>query len=263
MPTQMPPVVLSVAASDPLGGAGLQADVATLAALGVHPVTTVTVVTSQSLTEITSVLPMSPELVQSQIDGVLSEFTPKAVKTGMLYAPEVVEVIAALVTSGALPAPVVDPVMVNGTGKRFASQALEDTYRKQLFAVAEVITPNRAEAELLTGIELPTSNTVVANADALRALDAKAVVVTGGAFDGAPDDVIITANEVHVLPGERIETDNVRGSGCTFSAALASHLALGIDLINAAHKAHDFAHAAVSASANWQTSAPGPVSHTR
>lgn len=254
------PVALTVAASDPLGGAGVQADLTTFAALGVHGTSAVTAVTAQTLTAVTAVAPVDAEVVAAQIDEAAAAFDVAAVKTGLLRRPEVIELVAARVADGVLPAPVVDPVMVDGRGVRFVDAEVVSAYREALFPLARVVTPNRAEAELLVGEELPGSAAVVERAEAFRALGAD-VVVTGGGFDGPPDDVVVTGSGVRVYPRRRIRTDNVRGSGCTFSAAVAASLALGCDLAEAASAAGDFVRRAIEVSASWNVGGPGPVAH--
>ena len=254
------PVALTVAASDPLGGAGVQADLTTFAALGVHGASAVTAVTAQTLTAVTAVVPVDAEVVAAQIDEAAAAFDVAAVKTGLLRRPEVIELVASRVADGVLPAPVVDPVMVDGRGVRFVDAEVVAAYREALFPLARVVTPNRAEAELLVGEELPGSAAVVERAEALRALGAD-VVVTGGGFDGPPDDVVVTGAGVRVYPRRRIRTDNVRGSGCTFSAAVAASLALGCDLAEAASAAGDFVRRAIEVSASWDVGGPGPVAH--
>ena len=258
----MPPVLLTIAASDPLGGAGVQADLATFAALGVHGASALTAVTAQSLTAVTAVEPVEAGLVARQIDSVASELGVAGAKTGLLRRREVVELVADRVESGVLPAPVVDPVMVDGKGVPFVAGEVEEAYRRRLFRLARVITPNRREAELLAGTSLPGPEAVLECAEAFRGLGSDAVVVTGGGFDGQPDDVVITAaGETWVAPGRRVHTGNVRGSGCTFSAALSARLALGADLERAVAAAGRFVRSAIEASAAWSLDGPGPVSH--
>lgn len=258
----MPPVLLTIAASDPLGGAGVQADLATFAAFGVHGASALTAVTAQSLTSVTAVESVGADLVARQIDSVASEMGVAGTKTGLLRRTEVVELVAGRVERGVLPPPVVDPVMVDGRGVPFVSGEVQDTYRDRLFPLALAITPNRGEAELLAGTSLPGPEAVLDCAPAFRELGAAAVVVTGGAFDGRPDDVVITASgDAWVEPGYRVHTSNVRGSGCTFSAALAAGLALGQSLEDAVAAAGRFVRSAIEASAAWTLAGPGPVSH--
>ena len=258
----MAPVLLTIAASDPLGGAGIQADIATFAACGVHGTSAVTAVTAQSLNSVDAVMAVDEAVVAAQIDGVVAGLGVTGVKTGLLARREIVELVAERVERGLLPAPVVDPVMVDGTGRRFVTDAVEHAYRERLFAVARVLTPNRHEAELLAGVALRGPQDVLEHADRLRSLGAGAVVVTGGAFDEAPDNVVITScGDAWVEPGERITTRNVRGSGCTFSAALAASLATGAKLDAAVAGAARFVRRAIEESASWNLSGAGPVSH--
>ena len=260
----MPPVVLTVAASDPLGGAGMQADLATFAAFGVHGTSAITAVMAQSLTAVTAVAPMGAAMVEAQVRSVASTagFEPSAAKTGLLFRPDTVDLAAALIDEGVLPAPVVDPVMVNGRGEPIVEPAVEAAYRERLIPRARVITPNRAEAELLAGTDFADAVEVLGKADALRALGAAAVVVTGGGFEGPPDDVVITPDDAWAAPGRRVRTANVRGSGCTFSAALACGLALGRGLEAAVSASGRFVRAAIEASAGWPVDGTGPVAHT-
>ncbi len=260
----IPPVAMTIAASDPLGGAGLQADLATFAAFGVHGTTAITAITAQTLAEVTAVEPVSAEMLREQIRSACSAagFEPAAVKTGLLQRVCAIDLVASLVDDATLPAPVVDPVMVDGCGVLFVASEVVGAYRRRLFPLAAAITPNRAEAELLTGVELPDAEAVLRRADAMRQLGAAAVIVTGGGFDGPPDDVVITADDAWAVPGRRVPTANVRGSGCTFSAALASGLALGRSLREAVDDSSRFAHAAIAASASWPVEGAGPVAHT-
>ncbi len=258
----MPPVALTIAASDPLGGAGVQADLAAFAAFGVHGASALTAVTAQSLTSVAAVSPVGADLVADQIDSVASELPVAGAKTGLLRRREVVELVAERVERGVLPAPVVDPVMVDGRGVAFVADDVADAYRERLFPLARAITPNRREAELLAGLPLPGPEAVLECAEMFQRLGSDAVVVTGGAFDGRPDDVVITsAGDAWVVPGQRVHTRNVRGSGCTFSAALVAGLALGHSLEDAVAAAARFVRSAIEVSAEWTFDGPGPVSH--
>ena len=260
----MPPVLLTIAASDPLGGAGVQADLATFSALGVHGASALTAVTAQSLTAVTASDPVQASLVAAQIDAAADHLGVDGAKTGLLRRHEIVELVADRIERGALPAVVVDPVMVDGRGTRFVSDDVENAYRQRLFPLARAITPNRREAELLAGTSLPSAEAVLDRARTFRSLGADAVVVTGGAFDGDPDDAVITASgDAWIVRNTRIATDNVRGSGCTFSAALTANLALGRDLPAAVNAAGRFVRNAIRASAGWMLDGPGPVSHAQ
>lgn len=239
----------------------MQADSTTFAAFGVHGACAVTSVTAQTLTEMTASSPVPADVVAAQIDAVASELHPVGVKTGLLSRSEIVRLVATRVRGGALPAPVVDPVMVDGSGKRFVSADVEHAYRETLFPLARALTPNRAEAELLVGAELPCAEAVLDNAKALHALGAAAVVVTGGGFTDSADDVVLSRERCWTVPGPRIHSPNVRGSGCTFSAGLASALACGADLPAAVDAARAFVRKALERSAAWRLRGAGPISH--
>ncbi len=259
------PVALSISAHDPLGGAGLVADMTTFAAFGVHGVLAITALSVQHLDSVDEVMAVDPAFVSRQIGGILDEIQPVALKTGLLGSAEVVSDIAKWVNAGRLPAPVVDPVLVDGRGNRFVSADVERAYRDKLFVVARVVTPNLAEASLLTGKALECVDDVMSVADDLAALGAELVVVTGGRLDGDEAiDVAITADgSPHVLRSPRCQTQHVRGSGCTFAAAVTAGLARGLGPLDAAIEAKRFVTDRISDTPDWEFGADksGPVSH--
>lgn len=258
-----PPVVLTVAAHDPLGGAGVAADLTTFAALNVHGVVVVTAVTAQRLGSVDRVDATSIELVDAQLDGVISDLTPVAIKTGLLGSAAIVEAVARRIGDSALPAPVVDPILVDGRGRRLVDPTVEQAYRDDLFPVARVLTPNLDEASVLVGRPLTTVDEVVAAAPELAGLGATEVVVTGGRFGGreASDIVISADGGTAVLTAARVATDNVRGSGCTFAAAIAARLAAGDEPLDAIRAAKTFVVDRLADSASWSFGPGGPVSH--
>ncbi len=260
-----PPVALAISAHDPLGGAGLAADLSTFAAFGLHGVQVVTALSAQHLDSVDEVVAVDPAFVSRQIDGILDEMVPVAVKTGLLGSAAVVSDVAMRVATGRLVAPVVDPVLVDGRGNRFVSLDVERAYRAELIPMARVVTPNLAETALLVGTDLLTVDDVVAVAARIAGLGAELVVVTGGGFLGNDAvDVAVTADgSVHLLRSVRSVTRNVRGSGCTFAAAITSGLARGLAPLDAAHEAKRFVSARIAESADWEFPAgkAGPVSH--
>lgn len=256
-----PSVALTVAASDPLGGAGLQADVTTFAALGVHGTSVVTSVTAQSLDSLFRAQALESDLVAQQLDGVIAALPPAACKTGLLTSGAVVEEVAVRVREGGLPAPVVDPVLVDGRGRRFVGASTELVYRQRLFPLARVLTPNVGEAAVLVGRSLDTVQEVIDAAPALRDLGAQMVVVTGGSFVDEAVDVVITADRIEGLAAPRIVTDNVRGSGCTFSAAIVAYLAVGMASYDAVVAAKAFTRRQIEMAASWELGGRGPISH--
>lgn len=256
-----PPVALTIAAHDPLGGAGLAADLTTFSALGVHGMVAVTAVSAQRFGAVDRVEPVDADLLAAQLDGIIASTRISALKVGLVASADHVAVIADRLQAGALPAPVVDPVMVDGRGQRFVADAVEVALRERLFPLAAVVTPNRAEAELLLGRSVADDDV-----DALRELSglgAQLVVVTGGRAGGV--DVIIEPDRSSVsLPADWIDTHNVRGSGCTFAAAVTAGLALGVEPLAAVRDARAFVAQRLRDGASWTiATAPqaGPVAH--
>jgi hydroxymethylpyrimidine/phosphomethylpyrimidine kinase len=247
-----PPVLLTIAAHDPLGGAGIAADLTTFAAHGLHGMVAVTAVTAQRFGAVERVVATPADLLADQLDGIIASASVAAVKVGLLFDAAQVAVVAERIADGRLPAPVVDPVMVDGRGDRFVGAEIEVATRELLFPRSAVLTPNRAEAALLG-----------ADPAALAALGAGLVVVTGGGAEATDLLVWPDATTVELL-GPWIETVNVRGSGCTFAAAMASGLALGDGLEAAARRAKAFVAGQLSDSARWivgPQGSVGPVSH--
>lgn len=258
-----PPVVLAIAAHDPLGGAGLAADLTTFAVFGVHGTVAVTAVTAQHLRSVDRVEPMDSGLVADQIDAIADTFPIAGVKTGLLGSAAIVEVVADRIDNGVLPAPVVDPVLVDGRGHRFVGAEIERAYRERLLPAAVAITPNLGEASLLAGRPLASVADVDAVADQLAGLGASNVVVTGGSDRGATAvDVLVRADgTIDHLESPWIDTVHVRGSGCTFAAATAAGLARGEDSVDAIRQAKAFVTDRLRASQWADLDGAGPVAH--
>jgi hydroxymethylpyrimidine/phosphomethylpyrimidine kinase len=265
-----PRVVLTIAGSDSGGGAGLEADLRTFAALGVHGAVAVSAVTAQSTVAVTAVLPVEPEMVREQVLCVTDDLEVAAVKTGMLARPSTVREVARLAEEGRLPHLVVDPVLVSSTGHLLMEDGGVEAYRDGLFAHAAVITPNLREAALLLGVDVASLATTEAMADAataLRATGASCVVVKGGhLLEGAAalraPDVVVTAEGTAILDGPRIATRNDHGTGCSLAAAIAVGLAEGLDALDAVVRAKAFVAGALSGSSSWALGAGhGPIDH--
>lgn len=234
--------VLAIGGSDSSGGAGIQADVKTLHALGVHASTVVTAVTAQSSTAVTHVHDVPVESVQAQLRAVLGDLGADVVKTGMLSSPEAVLAVLEALDGEPL---VVDPVGVSSTGHALLAPAALDVLRSALLPLTTVVTPNLAEVAALTGVVVDDLDGMVAGARAMHALGPQWVLVTGGHLRGQPVDVLYDGKETRQLGGERIESDHTHGTGCTLAAALAGYLALGDDVPTAATRAKAFVAAAI------------------
>ncbi len=253
-----PPVVLSVAGTDSGGAAGLAADLATFAALGVHGACAVTAVTAQDTTGVHRVVAMAADDVRAQVHAVLGDLPVAAAKTGMLGSAEVAHVVTVLL-AGRVPL-VVDPVLVATSGAVLGDEALVAAYRDVLLPRADVVTPNRDEALALTG--LPPDSATEELALAVHALGPSVVLTGGDPTTGCCRDVVVRAGVTTVLAHPAVVTTNDHGTGCTYSAALAVHLARGLDLETAARHAQAFVARALATSATWQLGrGRGPVAH--
>jgi len=269
-----PVVALTIAGSDSGGGAGLQADLKTFAAHGVFGTCAVTAVTAQNTRAVTGVVVIEPAFVVAQIEAVVEDLAPRAVKTGMLATGATVAAVAALAARGLLAQLVVDPVLVSSTGQRLVDDEGLDAYRSLLLPHALVVTPNLREAAVLTGrslSELGSLEAMVAAAEELRALGAGTVVVKGGHLDAAvgdtsgatpSPDVVVGPHGAVVLEADRVATSNDHGTGCSLAAAIAANLALGSGPLEAITAAKEFVRRALAGAAGWTLGAGhGPIDH--
>ncbi|HYB90186.1 MAG TPA: bifunctional hydroxymethylpyrimidine kinase/phosphomethylpyrimidine kinase [Candidatus Binataceae bacterium] len=241
------PVALTIAGSDPGGGAGVQADLKTFAALGVYGYSALTAVIAQNSRAVTRVAPIEPAMVAAQIDAVVRECRPGAVKTGALGSAAVVRAVARAIEEMRLPAPVVDPVIVSSAGVRLLDSAGERALSRYLIPLARVITPNIPEAEALTGIRIDGDAAMRAAARALLAMGARAVVIKGGHREGTSDaaDLLYDGRRFVELRAPRIPGGGAHGTGCAFSAAMAAYLARGAELESAVRAAKRYVTAAL------------------
>jgi hydroxymethylpyrimidine/phosphomethylpyrimidine kinase len=257
-----PPVALTIAGSDSGGGAGIQADLKTFAALGTFGTTAVTALTAQNTVGVSAVHVVPVDIVEAQVRAVLDDFDVATVKTGMLATAETIALVGRLARDGQLPNLVVDPVMVAASGDRLLDPDAERRYLDELFPNAAVVTPNMAEASVLVGRPVRTLEDLRAAARLLGRTGARAVIVKGGHLEGEAVDVLWDGDDLVELRAERIDTPNVHGTGCTFASALAAHLARGADLRSAAQQAKRYLTAALRGGSHWKLGAGhGPVDH--
>lgn len=255
------PAVLTIAGSDSGAGAGLQADLRTLAAHGVHGATAVTAVTAQNTRSVTAVDPVSPGMVAAQIRAVFDDFEIGAVKTGMLATAPIVEAVCETLEAHRRPPLVVDPVIAATSGRRLLDDDGVAVVRDRLLKRARVVTPNRFEAEVLAGRPVASLDDARRAAARIRARGAAAAIVTGGHFDTDESvDVLDDGGVVVELRGPRIATRQTRGTGCTFSAAIAAGLAAGLPLAEAAARAKRYVEGAIRNAAG-PGRGPGPLHH--
>jgi hydroxymethylpyrimidine/phosphomethylpyrimidine kinase len=229
--------VLIIAGSDSSGGAGIQADLKTVTALGGYAATAITAITVQNTLGVSAAYPVPPAVIEAQARAVLDDIGADVIKTGMLGDAEAVEVVARLLDGAGLPA-VIDPVMVAKGGARLLADEAVAPVRDLLVRRAALLTPNAPEAETLTGLTVETADDLRRAGEALLAMGAGAVLMKGGHFAGERvTDILMTPYGETVFEGERIETRHTHGTGCTLASACATGLAQGLSLTEAVARA--------------------------
>ena len=263
------PSVLSIAGSDSSGGAGIQADIKAAISNGVYAMSAVTALTAQNTMGVTSIHEVPPEFLAEEIDAVFDDIRPDAVKVGMVASPPLIRVIAAKLFMHNAPHIVVDPVIVAASGSRLLSEDAADVLAAELFPLAEVITPNLPELFVLDRIAGGSPESVeeynvpearIAAAKRVMSRFGAAVLAKGGHAAGRSDDVLVTKENVEVFPGERIQTSNTHGTGCTLSTAVASNLAKGLNLSEAVRRAKAYVTGALAARLDMGHGS-GPLHH--
>lgn len=238
------PVALTIAGSDSGGGAGIQADLRTFAFHRVHGTSALTCITAQNTQGVTRVDALLPEAVTAQIDAVVGDIGVQAAKTGMLLNAAIMEAVAAEASAGIFPQLVVDPVMVSRTGAQLIADEAIATLRSTLVPLATVLTPNRYEAQILSGQDINTLEDMKAAAEKILPLGPQAVLVKGGGMTGEwrGVDVLLEkeGDRPQVIRTETVETTDTHGTGCTLSAAIAANLALGQDIPTATQSAKTY-----------------------
>jgi hydroxymethylpyrimidine/phosphomethylpyrimidine kinase len=254
-----PPCVLTIAGSDSGGGAGIQADLKTMLALGVHGMSVICAVTAQNSLGVQGYWELPPEAVKAQLDSVLGDIGARAIKTGMLASAEIVHTVSDSLAGAAAPV-VVDPVAVSKHGDSLLSPGALEALRTRLLPLATVVTPNLLEAGLLTGREVADEAGMLAAAAQISSLGPRWVLVKGGHLAGSPVDLLYGAGQVIRYPGSRIASRHTHGTGCTLASAIASHLAMGADVPHAVESAKDYITGAIRAGFSLG-SGVGPVDH--
>lgn len=253
--------VLVIAGSDSGGGAGIQADIKTITALGGYAATAITAVTVQNTLGVTGVHPIPLDVIAAQARAVLDDIGADAIKTGMLGDAAVVETVAAAIDhAGQVPA-VVDPVMVAKGGAPLLAEAAIGAVKSLMIPRAALLTPNAPEAAALTGLDVETTDDLRRAGEALLALGAKAVLMKGGHVAGdRVVDVLMTAEGETTFEGERIETRHTHGTGCTLASACATGLAQGLPLEQAVARAWNYVHEAMLRAPGFGAG-HGPLDH--
>lgn len=241
------PCVLAIAGSDSCGGAGIQADIKTIQGLGARALTALTALTAQNSRGIRGIHVVPPEFIVEQVDAVLEDLTPDAVKVGMVFTAGAVKAVAGLIERYMLRNVVLDPLLRASTGRDLLEPEAWGLLKARLLPLARVITPNLTEAGVLLGREIINLEGAVQGARKLKSLGPD-VVVTGGHLQGGPVDVLYSGDTLRTYPGDRIEERETHGSGCVFSSALAVFLGAGWELPEAVGAAGECTRQAIRGS---------------
>jgi len=254
--------VLVVAGSDSGGGAGIQADIKTITALGGFAMTAVTALTAQNSLTVAEVLKSPPDFVARQIRVTLEDFGADAVKTGMMASAEIIEAAADALEEKAAGVPwVIDPVMVSTALDRLLDEDAVGAMKARLVSRARLVTPNMAEAEVLAGMTVTGPDAMEAAGRAILGIGAKAVLVTGGHQNGdTVTDVLVTAERVEHYPSPRIDSPNTHGTGCTLASAVAVGLAQGRGLEDSIVRARAYVREAILTAPGYGAG-HGPLNH--
>ena len=255
----MTAVALTIAGSDPSGGAGIQADLKTFHQFGVYGEAVITLLTVQNTQRVDRVECLAAELVLEQLRAVIEDIPPGAAKTGALGNRAIVEAVAEAAKSFTFPL-VVDPVMISKHGSPLLTPDARDALVRRLLPRAALITPNLHEAAALAGLEIHDPEGMREAARRLAGLGAGAVLLKGGHLETAPTDVLYAAGEWHEFPAPRIDTPHTHGTGCTYSAAIAAELARGTPLPAAVARARSFTWEAIRTHPGLGHGS-GPVNH--
>lgn len=253
--------VLTIAGSDCSGGAGIQADIKTMIMNGVYAMSVITALTAQNTTGVFGIQETSVEFVDQQMDCIFQDIFPDAVKIGMLSSPEIMHHVAAGLQKYEARHIVLDPVMVSTSGHRLMQKEAEETLQKELFPLAEVITPNIPEAEVLTGLKITDADSMELAAKAISNEFHISVLLKGGHRVEDANDLLYTDGKTQWLKGERIDNPNTHGTGCTLSSAIASNLAKGYDLTDSVIRAKSYLTDALRADLNLGKGS-GPLDHS-
>ena len=251
---------LTIAGSDSSGGAGIQADLKTMTVNGVYAMSVITALTAQNTQGVTGILDVSPEFITEQMDAVFTDIYPDAIKIGMVSSPEIVEAIAASLEKYQAKNIVLDPVMVATSGAKLLKEEAMDSLINRLIPLADVITPNIPEGEILAGIEITNEDQMIKAAEKIGKKYDCAVLLKGGHRVNDANDLLYRNGEFKWFRSERIDNPNTHGTGCTLSSAIGANLAKGYDIDQAIEKAKDYLTGALRAGLDLGKGS-GPLMH--
>ena len=251
---------LTIAGSDSSGGAGIQADIKTMMANGVYAMSAITALTAQNTTGVTAIQNTTPQFLSQELDSIFTDIFPDAVKIGMVSESDLIRVIAAKLRQYKAANIVVDPVMVATSGARLISKEAVDVLKEELFPLADLLTPNIPETEVLTGMKIKTPEDMI---EAARQVSEKyncAVLCKGGHKLNDANDLLYEEGAYRWFEGKRIDNPNTHGTGCTLSSAIASNLAKGFSMEESVNRAKDYISGALAAMLDLGKGS-GPMDH--
>lgn len=237
---------LTIAGSDSCGGAGIQADIKTMTMNGVYAMSAITALTAQNTTGVTGIMEVTPEFLKEQIDDVFNDIRPDAVKIGMVSSSELIKTIADRLKAFDAVNIVVDPVMVATSGARLINEDAIATLKSELLPIADVITPNIPESEVLSGISIKTEKDMIKASKIISEEYGCAVLCKGGHSINDANDLLYENGKYQWFNGKRIDNPNTHGTGCTLSSAIASNLAKGFDMQSSVQRAKDYISGALA-----------------
>ena len=251
---------LTIAGSDSSGGAGIQADIKTMTANGVFAMSAITALTAQNTTGVAGIMEVSPEFLKQQIDCIFTDIRPDAVKIGMVSSAELITAIAEKLAEYQAENIVVDPVMVATSGAKLISDDAIDTLKERLLPMADILTPNIPEAEVLSGMKVRTGEDMIKAAEKISEGYHCAVLLKGGHQLNDANDLLYRNGSYRWFYGKRIDNPNTHGTGCTLSSAIASNLAKGFDMDTSVERAKSYISGALGAMLDLGRGS-GPMNH--
>ncbi len=253
--------VLTIAGSDCSGGAGIQADIKTVTVHKMYAMSVITALTAQNTLGVTGIMDATPEFVAKQMDAVFTDIFPDAVKIGMVSSSEIIDIIADKLQEYNAKNIVLDPVMISTSGHRLITEEAQNVLVKNLMPLADIITPNIPEAEVLSGVSIKTKDDMLNAADLISLKCKGAVLLKGGHMVCDASDLLYYNGEIKWFETKKIDNPNTHGTGCTLSSAIACNLAGGMTMEEAVAKAKEYLTGAIGAMLNLGKG-HGPLEHT-
>lgn len=253
--------VLTIAGSDPIGGAGFQADIKTMTAHDVYAMTAITLLSVQNSTIFKELKLVEPEFLESQIDTIFEDVMPDSLKTGMIPSSELIKVVAKKISQYKPKNVLIDPVMVAHRTVRLVSDEVVQAMIEYLIPLADLITPNLGEGELITGMKIETEEDMIEAAKIMHERFGCAVLLKGGISKENANDILFVDNTYYWIESPRVDTNDTRGTGCSLSAAIASNLAKGDDIYTSVVKAKEYIYLGLKSKIKV-LSGRGPIHHS-